>query len=383
MGFPIKFVLLCSLLIANCSFVIAQDAGYFLDTGSEEIRFIQRLTWTGDEYAWRYEVVIEREEGAYRELLRQFTTAPFIEVSLLPGKYRCLVIPYDFLDQAGERSEWIYIEVFAALNPVLDDSLPQFIYSGNDGLFALNLLGKNLFPGVQIFLFIPGAEPIVPYMMNILEDGSNVRLFFEEDQMVAGAYELIVINPGGLQAGRSGISFAPPKPVQLAGSQKPLYLFVGAAWEPSFTIYGEETHFSGHNMSLLGFAARFGVVLTRWNFFGLSPGSELTASYNYFGTGSGAQAHFLAFGLNLLGVKWLPGNRMAFTIRFGAGYSLLFADGEGFSDWGGSIHANVGVSFVLLPLGPLYAEIGIDYVYWFAVPSVGALRPWIGVGVWF
>jgi hypothetical protein len=100
------------------SFLQAQNSGYFLDSSSGEIRYIQRLIWTGDEYAQRYEVVIERErEGAYQEMLRESTTALYIQISLLPGKYRCRVITYDFLNQAGGVSEWVYIEVLAVLYP--------------------------------------------------------------------------------------------------------------------------------------------------------------------------------------------------------------------------------------------------------------------------
>jgi hypothetical protein len=100
---------------------------FSLPAQNEEIRFSQRLTWTGDEYARRYEVIIEKEEepaaeaggrgslpaGEYREMLREFTHELFIEVSLLPGKYRCMVITHDFLNQIGEVSEWKYLEVMA------------------------------------------------------------------------------------------------------------------------------------------------------------------------------------------------------------------------------------------------------------------------------
>jgi hypothetical protein len=101
----------------------------FLQAQDGETRFIQRLTWTGDEYARRYEVVIEKEEGgAYRGLLREFTNALFIEVSLLPGKYRCCVITHDFLDQPSEASEWRYLEVLAR-HSEQDDGLPEFSLS--------------------------------------------------------------------------------------------------------------------------------------------------------------------------------------------------------------------------------------------------------------
>jgi len=74
----------------------------------------QRLTWVGDEYAMRYEVVIEKEEeGAYSGVLREFTEESFIEVSLPSGKYRCQVTPYDFLNQPVPAAEWVDFEVLS------------------------------------------------------------------------------------------------------------------------------------------------------------------------------------------------------------------------------------------------------------------------------
>ena len=74
----------------------------------------QRLTWEGDEYTLRYEVIIEKEEGgAYNQVLREFTKESFIEVSLSSGKYRCQVIPYDFLNQPIPVTEWMDFEVLS------------------------------------------------------------------------------------------------------------------------------------------------------------------------------------------------------------------------------------------------------------------------------
>jgi hypothetical protein len=131
-NFPSSFVPLC-LCVKNFGLIVALlFLPVFLQAQDGGTRFIQRLTWTGDEYARRYEVVIEREErGEYRELLREFTTALFIEVSLLPGKYRCCVITHDFLNLVGEASEWRYLEVLARL-PEQDDSLPDFSLSDTE-----------------------------------------------------------------------------------------------------------------------------------------------------------------------------------------------------------------------------------------------------------
>jgi hypothetical protein len=288
-SFVIKLVLLFSLLIANCSFELhAQDGGN---------RSVQRLSWTGDEHTRRYEIVIEKEEaGEYRELLREFTTELFIDVSLSPGKYRCLVITYDFLNQRGGGSQWMYMEVLA--HP---DSNYIFLSDSGSGLSA---------------------------------DKS------EDDEQ------------------------------SLLANVKP-DIFLSAAWMPSFTIYEKGNRFSGQDMSLAGVTGRFGVLSAKPNYF--NPGAELEASYSFFDAGSGEQTHLLTFGLNLLLLKWLPGEIMALTFRLGAGYNILLPDG-------GAVHANMGISFLIFVMEHWYFEIGLGYAYWFSDPPANIFRPWIGIG---
>jgi hypothetical protein len=112
------YILLVLFILLPSSVLLAQNSGYFNDSVSGEIRFIQRLAWPEDEYARRYEVLIEKEEaGEYRGLFQEFTSALFIQVSLLPGKYRCRVITHDFLNRPGPVPEWKYIEVLAVSDP--------------------------------------------------------------------------------------------------------------------------------------------------------------------------------------------------------------------------------------------------------------------------
>jgi hypothetical protein len=359
----------------------AQNSGYFLDSGEGELRSTQRLTWIGDEYARTYEVIIEEEvEGTYRELRREFTTALFIEVSLLPGKYRCQVVPHTFLNQVGKASEWMYIEVLAALHPELDDILPEFFLLAMDtgsgvALYAMRVSGKNLIPGAEIFLHGPGGERIVPFEIQTGGNGTHVQLFFEKNQLVAGNYELIVINPGGFSTGRSGISFPPPGPVDKIDHIKPVRfaydkvdIFLSTALMPYFTISDKGDRFFRQKLSF-GTTGRFGVVSAKPNYF--NPGLELAVSYGSFGTGSGG--HALAFALNLSALKWFPGDRMALTFRLGAGYSVLLPDD-------GAAHTNMGGSFLLFVLKHLYLETGLDYAYWLSALHPSCFRPWIGMG---
>jgi len=105
----LKLPLFTVLLFLSLTSLWAQNRQYVT-----EQRFIQRLVWVSDEYAFRYEVVIERDEGkGYHEFKREFTTSSMLVISLPLGNYRYCIIPYDFLDQSGEASEWITLNVIA------------------------------------------------------------------------------------------------------------------------------------------------------------------------------------------------------------------------------------------------------------------------------
>ena len=109
----LRRILLVSFFFLT-SFLWAQTEIPLRDALRDESRFIHNLAWTGDEYALRYEVVVEKEEdGQFRPLLREFTDAFEIEIALSPGQYRCRVIPYDYLERPGTGSEWMSISVAA------------------------------------------------------------------------------------------------------------------------------------------------------------------------------------------------------------------------------------------------------------------------------
>ena len=110
--------LLCVFLIFSTLSLWGQEVNFRM-----ELRFIQRLTWTGDQYALRYEVIIEREEllnesepGRYSRFFQSFTENEYIEVSLPPGNYRFQVIPYDFFNSPVPGAQWVNFEVLSGDN---------------------------------------------------------------------------------------------------------------------------------------------------------------------------------------------------------------------------------------------------------------------------
>jgi len=77
-----------------------------------EQRYVQHISWKGDEYTRKFEVLIERIEGKTNSVvLREFTEEATLEISLPPGNYRYRIIPYDYLNQAGEPSKWVTLEI--------------------------------------------------------------------------------------------------------------------------------------------------------------------------------------------------------------------------------------------------------------------------------
>jgi hypothetical protein len=388
---------LCYLLIAHlyCSFELySQNLGYFLDTSGEEPRFIQYLSWEGSEYVSRYEVVIEGETASgsaagYRELLREFTIMQFIEVSLMPGKYRCYVTPYDLLGQPRARSDWMYIEVLAALYPELDDSLGEFVYSDNDLVYEMNISGKGLVPGADIHLRAPNGEHIVPVKVHVKEDGTEVQLFFDKDQLAPGDFELFVKNPGGLEANRgltvivreSTVPESTELPELADAPPKKFNLFLGAAWMPSVTLYDKGDRFFDDGWSPIGAVIRLGIVFTKPDLIYL--GVELTEAWSVLYDGSDRRATHLDSTVNFLMQKRSPSAKTALTFRLGAGFSLpLFGYNEKppFTDL---LYTNIGISLLVIVWKGLYLEGGVDYAHWFSRPFSGNIRPWFGIGLRF
>jgi len=95
----------------------------FLFSQEEGVGIKNRITWTRDNYAIHYEVLIEKEEdNNYSLVLREFTEEPFIIISLPPGDYRIRVIPYDYRNIPSEGTKWKNFKVIAVTTPTEDQT---------------------------------------------------------------------------------------------------------------------------------------------------------------------------------------------------------------------------------------------------------------------
>jgi hypothetical protein len=305
-----------------------------------EQRYVQQLVWAGDEYALKYEVAIEQDEGdGFRLFLREFTELPRFQIYLLPGSYRYRVIPYDYLEQPGEASDWIILNV--------------------------------------------SSVPIVP--VEVRTDNENYVLSpYDNSQLVPGINEIIIKNPDELEPHEGVLTVekpAPPKP------DKPVNFYLTAEWAPLIPLHGGMQEIFGSEFYPGGATLRFGILFTKPKLF--YPGIELSTSWYALSKAQGVDQIELqagVIGFNFVAQKWLPNQRLAFALRVGAGLAFQLGDllisGQMPYLMDRLVpQINLEPSFLWLMWKQLYLEAGLSYTLFLNTNnSSGCLRPWIGVG---
>jgi len=300
----------------------AQSPGYYM-----EVRFVQRLTWVGDQYAMRYEVIIEKEEdGKYKSALREFTTASFIEVSLSPGKYRFQVIPHDFLDLPVPVTEWMDFEVQRGIT---QDQLDNYV------------------PGEHEIIMVNPSEPESRRIVNVTSP-----------------------KPAGEPENKNEIKVQIPERETIIEYINPYDIYVGLVWIPNLLFFGENESF-GEKPSPYGIGLRLAIASAKQKLFKF--GMEGIYSYHYSTGDQPVQS--ITFDLNVV-MRFSNGSSGIFY-RFGAGVSL----DTGASSESVNGHANIGISFLLSLMKHLYLEAGLEYVQYFN--NMGIVRPSVGLGYRF
>ena len=179
--------------------VNAQTADFFVEN-----RIVQRLTWEGDEYASRYEVIIEKfENNRYTRVVHEYRTNFYIDVSLQHGIYRYRIIPYDLLDRPVRGTDWIELEVLRAVIPELNRVIQRYEIIDNQTMLMMNVYGRNIDQEAIFFLQIDNRIIIQPTQKQINENGSGATLFFDVSSFSENLnlnIRITVRNPGGFEA---------------------------------------------------------------------------------------------------------------------------------------------------------------------------------------
>ena len=374
-------LLIIIIFVFICPFAFSQNYNYFLDTVLDFPRFIQHISWSKEEFALYYEVVIQRRDGEYGEYRRESTEDAFLNVSLPPGKYRFNVLPYDLLGQAGQVSEWRVFDIFTAYQPSLEKFYPLAFYMNIYSERALEISGSNLFEDTEIYLRNNNNSLLV--IDKIIGETNRIMLFFDDDNLIPGTYEIYIRNPGGLESATEGF---------FIGYRRPVDFFIKLSWAPVIPVYGEMFNTFDSKLYLTGAELNFGAITSRRSFFnyGLELSVSAYALYSMFSikpdfksflngflnSNIETGASWVELNLNMLLRKYFLKKIMAVTLRSGAGFSFINRSYEYNIDF--IFQWNLGLSYMLQLMDIFHMEIGIDFFQYHTTIPSGFIKPRLG-----
>jgi len=380
-------LLLIALFLLPASLLCAQNnssqSGYHIDYSGNEPRFVQRLEWDADEYALHYELEIQVLKNAYETYRIDTAKENFIELSLPPGQYRFNVTTYDLLARRTETSDWMTFTVIAAFQPRIERVAPEAFFMDQKHERILHIAGAHILNDSVIYL--KNEEHHIFPLQVINAGDSRVRLIFDDEKLIAGNYNIVIENPGGLNFSYSGF---------IIGYKKPMDVFMRMALVPAIPIYGEIFDFFGPNIFLLCSTFGFEAISSKRSSFngGLEVSfttyminnvliprfnlDEIVMSFTNAETG----AFFLDADVNLSFQKRFHNMRSALTFRAGGGLTLFGGYGE-LEKVDFIVHLNTNVTAIIQLFDIFYLDVGVDCSFYFSDIPFGLIKPRIGF-VW-
>jgi len=294
--------------------------------------------------------------------MTKFTADNYLEISMPPGKYRFCVIPYDILDKPATGTQWAAFKVYNAVRPELYKTEELNYYNDKNGS-KFEFFGNNIEPDAQIYFVASDGERVAPVEIIGNEDGNSVRLVFDKGQLIDGEYEIIVINPGGLDTSMSGIDYrAYREKFGIA------HYVAGVSFMQAYPSYGEGLS-SGGYLYYLSAHISFISCMFLDNYIGFELTlSRFTKFWEHFYYTD--QTNGYRFGYNLIFINWISGRQAAVNFRIGAGFDLQPMDLSYF---------NIGVSFQYRIFQKFYVEAGVNFSNSIIDSTIGDFMPWIGL----
>jgi len=342
--------------------------------------FYQRLKWEEAQFAVSYHVILERKRenlDVYAEVMRKNVTEPFIDISVPAGDYRYRVMSFNVLGLMDTQSDWEYFKVIQALKPTILDYSPSAFYFDRLTPRIINLNGENILPASEIYLENKTAKdengkPLILKPSEIYSNdlGETAQLVFKDEDLIAGTYDIVAKNPGGLET-RTGpftIAMAKPYDINLSGG-----------FTPSLTLFGLKNDFLDQvfiplNLSVRGSFIPFKMDIGNFGF-------ELNSGWSYLTSENDknkTSAHFVFFHAGALYQYWLIKKELSVNGRAGIGMAGIFNYYFVFKDTGKSSVDSKNTMAFSFELGgsvqwfvykQIFVEGSLDYLH-FAHPEV-------------
>ena len=350
------------------------EPSFRLSETDSSLLFYQRLKWEEGEYAVSYQIILERKRenlDVFTEVMRKNVAESFVDISVPAGEYRFRVMSFNILGLVDSQSDWEYFTVIQAHKPSIVDYSPSAFYFDRLTPRIIVLMGENLLPESEIYLesktvVDESAKPLIlkPSEIYRNELGENARLVFNEEDLLAGKYDIIVINPGGLETRTGGFTIAMAKPYDIN---------VSGGFTPALTLFGQKDDFLDKVFIPLNFSIRGSFVpikLSIGNF-----GFELNTGWSYLTSESAkntTSAHLMHVHAGALYQYWLIKRELSVNGRAGIGFAGLFNYYFVYKETGNpstdsystmAFSFNLGASVQWLVYKQIFVEGGLDYIH--------------------
>jgi hypothetical protein len=394
--------ILVTILFLHTGMVWADVTGRYSDRYNEDFRYVQTLSWEALPDVRHYAVVVEENTATgWIERVNETTGRPELQVYLKSGGYRFSVTAFDYLDRAGEPSSWVSFTVLPALAPAIRSVEPSKVSLGEESGFAakrakrtISMSGENLLNDSEIVI-VPahGASEAdaIPVDFSVDSQKQTVNISFDFSSLPPDRYDIVVKNPGGLQATWRNFEVL-PVPVYSGGDSgdRPKTFFFHEGYAPLIPLSGTLNAFLGEYFYPVGAAVK--LSLLPFTTLGLKWGFETEASWAYL---AGSQGDYILSG-NMINIpvcliiqKRLWKEQLWFSVRGGGGLTFVqnFAVQSSVRDGTASVNTwiplvTAGVAITVHIGRGVFLDIGADYLNIFSSDDLNTayIRPMIGFG---
>ncbi len=346
--------------------------------------FFQTIAWEPIENAYRYEVLIERQDDtglwASQGLYPSEIEMAEVEVSLLSGIYRYKIVVYNFLDIAEGETDWFDLEIFEAVQPSVVSISPDLLYLDEAQSGVFNFRGSDFSKETVFSLEIPGifSKKIIGEIIE--QNGDNFRIQFPPSKIDVGKYVFKTENRGGLtdEVGPIVVRFL-----------KPYDLNVTVGYNMFYNFPGEISHYLKREFYPFGASAKITYIPLKrnWGQIGFELSGYWYLMSNEFETYA-ITSHVIPATLNFVYQYPIVKKRFILDTHVGLG-TTIFTDMK-FEFSNGIVSpsqnvlgltANAGLAFQLYVSNRLYVELGADYLFTlFQGTMLHLVTPAISVG---
>jgi len=317
----------------------------------------QTLSWEGSEDALRYEVIIV--DASDKEIFRQSTENPAVDLKLKPGAYRYKVLVYNVLDQLEVDMAWNDLVVIRAEIPGPKKVTPQIQYLENPVL-RFRVQGLLLVEGAQYRLFRQDKPEIATagQVVSHLSD-EEVELTFPDFEFSYGDYSLTIKNPGGLKHTL--------KDALLVRFDKPVDFHVSVGYAPVMVTY-DGWYQSTWNQGFYpwGATGRLSVLFLKKGEYQIGAEAEGNAWLQVGGIPvARINSKYLSAGINAV-YHYLLTKQLRLTARLGGGlmagihaFDYEGTPGLAWSSLDPYADASVGVFYSIMKFWHVEADVGL------------------------